>query len=140
MPKENVQENIRAKLVEYQSSQSSAQHHDSLVWTSRGMIWSAELILLGFVIQSIDKPQLKHSIIATCILALILIIYLWITSFSLRNIVNQKYDRCKEIEEELELKQHLSLKNKKNLGTISFSIVMSVYLATWIVVLVTVIF
>jgi hypothetical protein len=46
---------LQALLVEYDKAQDSAQHHDSLVWTSVSFIFGGMLVLLRFVLNSLDK-------------------------------------------------------------------------------------
>ena len=138
---ENKTKNRRqALLVEYTAAQNSAQHHDSLVWTTTGMIWSAELVLIGFVIQSIDRPKFIIAIIAAYFLAITLLVYLWKTMNSFRQIRNQKYDRCKEIEKEFGLTQHTNLRFKKGVGKRFFNFVMCVFIFAWSTILVTFLF
>jgi len=132
----NAEGRNRALLVEYSAAQNSAQHHDSLVWTTIGLIWSAELVLLGFVIQTINNSQITSVIIMACVLALVLLFFLLITYFSFRNIRTQKYRRCKEIEKILNLKQHTTLKQQEKVGLITFSIVMISFITTWVYILV----
>jgi hypothetical protein len=86
-----------ALLVEYQSAQDSAQHHDNLVWTTTGIIWGSSLILLGFVITSLNTPPLKLVITASSILGLLLCIYVWLAALQFASVRNQKYSRCKKI-------------------------------------------
>jgi uncharacterized membrane protein len=128
------EEKTRALLVEYTATQNSAQHHDSLVWTTTGMVWGAELVLLGFVIQNINSSE-KAIVIVACILALVLLSYLWVSFISFRKIRNQKYERCKAIEDMFGLTQHTSLNHCKGIGLIAFSCVMVVFCATWVWVL-----
>lgn len=122
----------RALLVEYTAAQNSAQHHDSLVWTTIGMIWSAELVLLGFVIQAINNSKISRVTIMACTIALVLLIFLFVTYFSFRNIRTQKYGRCKKIEELLNLEQHSTLKQKEKVGLLSFIIVMISFVTIWV--------
>ena len=48
-------ESEQALLVEYEKAQDSAQHHDGIVWSVISMTWAAEMVLLGFVVSSIEK-------------------------------------------------------------------------------------
>ena len=130
------EEKNKALLVEYSAAQNSAQHHDSLVWNSIGLIWSAQLVLLGFIIQVINEMLNPMIILFACVLALVLLIYLCISYFSFRKIRNYKYQICKEIEKEFNLHQHNSLKHKKYIGTISFFIVTVIFGIVWILVIV----
>ena len=60
------------------------------------------LVLIGFVIQNLNEERLKLSIIATCILEILLLIYLWVMSIEFGLVRNQKYARCKVIQEEFD--------------------------------------
>ncbi len=82
-------------LTEYESAQDSAQHHDSLLWNIIGIIWGAQLVLLGFIIHSIESILSKPIVISSSVLAIVLLLYLFFTFLSLRNIRNFKYSRCK---------------------------------------------
>ncbi len=48
-------------LVEYQTAQDSAEHHDALLWNVTAIIWGANLVLIGFVLQSIGRTELACS-------------------------------------------------------------------------------
>lgn len=125
------EERQRALLVEYTAAQNSAQHHDSLVWTTVGLVLSAELILLGFVIQNFNNPQVSWIIILASALALILLVFLLITYSYLRSVRNQKYRRCKELEEELNLQQHRKLVYKERVGKKSLITVLCSFICIW---------
>ena len=128
----------QAFLIEYQAAQDSAQHHDALVWTTTGIIWGAGLVLIGFVIQNMNDPRLKLSIIATCGLAILLLVYLWVMALQLGSVRNQKYARCKEIESIFHFTQHSKLRYANRSGRIFYGIVMVVFIATWVLILITV--
>lgn len=140
MKKFTREERMRALLVEYTATQNSAQHHDSLVWITTGMIWSAELVLIGFVMQSISNPLMSSVSIFACILAIVLLVYLWLNYFSFRTIRYQKYERCKKIERILYLKQHTTLKHKERLGFYLYNFVMIMFSAMWILIISTLVF
>ena len=133
-PKPNNQE----LLVEYQSAQDSAQHHDLLIWTITGVIWGAGLVLIGFVIQNINNPRLKLPVISTCILAILLLIYLLIMVFQFGSVRNQKYARCKEIEKVFHFEQHSKLRYKNWIGRIFYYLIMVAFITTWVLILATV--
>ena len=127
-----------ALLVEYQTAQDSAQHHDNLVWTTTGIIWGSSLILLGFVISSLSTPSLKLVITASSILGLLLCIYVWLAALQFASVRNQKYSGCKDIEQILNLQQHLRLGYRARSQRVFYAITMLAFIATWIAVLFTV--
>jgi 4-amino-4-deoxy-L-arabinose transferase-like glycosyltransferase len=137
MPAKNANVDKEALLVEYQAAQDSAQHHDSLVWTTTGIIWGAGLVLIGFVIENMNDPRLKVSIIATSVLAILLLVYLWVMALTLGSVRNQKYARCKEIEKVFQFEQHSKLRYPNRSGRIFYGVIMVVFIVSWILIIIT---
>ena len=86
-------------LVEYQKSQDSAEHHDTLLWTATGLIVTGLIAIFSFAAN-------HQSSLVFPVLGMILSALLWFFVYSFASFRKQKYDRCKEIELELEMKQH----------------------------------
>ena len=89
-------------LVEYQSSQDSAQHHDNLVWTVTSIIWAANLVLFGFVLQTTTATldlQSQIFVTALCLLGIYLTVFVQILALQFRDIKKSKYKRCNEIKD-----------------------------------------
>jgi hypothetical protein len=55
---------LQALFLEYDKAQDSAQHHDTLLWTSVSFIFGGMLVLLGFVLNSLDTPGPKDVLYA----------------------------------------------------------------------------
>jgi hypothetical protein len=125
-------------LVEYQAAQDSAQHHDNLVWTTTGIIWGSSLVLLGFVLANLTTSPLKLVITALSALGLLLCAFVWTAAVQFGSVKSQKYNRCKEIEQLLGLKQHSELQYKSRAQRTLYAVTMSAFVVTWIVVLLTV--
>ncbi len=139
--KEKNQESVNEFfLIEYQAAQDSAQYHDNLIWTTTGIIWGASLVLSGFVMQNINNNALKPYIIAACSLAILQLIFLWTMARQWKSVKNQKYSRCKEIEELFDFKQHSQLKYKKNSMGIFYGIVTASQIVFWGTIVVVVLF
>lgn len=122
-------------LVEYQAAQDSAQHHDNLVWTTSGLIWGSSLVLLGFVLNKLSNPPCKCFIIALCIISIMMYVAVWIFACQFASIKKQKYNRCKEIEKEINLKQHRTLKYRGWIQRAIYGIIMLAFIVFWIVIL-----
>lgn len=45
----------QALMLEYEKAQDSAEHHDSLGWTSVSFVFGGMLVLLGFALGSMEK-------------------------------------------------------------------------------------
>lgn len=121
-------------LVEYQAAQSSAEHHDGLIWTITGVVWGASLILLGFLLQQVDKPQLKHIIVLVSVLGVLMNVKVWVYTYQLAAVKNHKYDRCKVIESHLGLRQHSTLVYASGRQKLFYSAVMILFIIVWVVV------
>ena len=132
----DITSDTQSLIAEYQSAQDSAQHHDNQVWDTTGIIWAAGLVLFGFVIQSLDNQKLKLPIIIVCILAIIMLLYLWVMALQLNSVKNQKYERCKELEAILHFEQHSKLRYAKYSGRIFYAMVMITFIAAWILTLI----
>jgi len=105
----NCADNRKILLVEYQQAQDSAHHHDRLLWTVVGSLLAGQAVLFGFAVgggKTRPDPQIQ-TYCAT--LGLALSLFVVITVHSLASYRNQKYSRCREIERQLGMKQHLNV-------------------------------
>jgi hypothetical protein len=122
-------------LVEYQAAQSSAQHHDQLLWTVTSIMWGSSLVLMGFILKSPMTTLLGVIVsITLCVLGIILTIFVRSAQRQFRCLRNTKYARCKVIEEELGMEQHLKIKWPAGSQTWKYSIIMVLFLVTWVLV------
>ncbi len=110
--KEMTQGEKEIIAVEYQKAQDSAEHHDSLVWTTTSIIWGASLVLLGFVLQAItpgkESPLIHIKILMTliCIFGIMLIRVVCKCMNIFAKVREKKYEKCKELELSLGFSQH----------------------------------
>jgi hypothetical protein len=96
----------QALLTEYQTAQSSAEHHDGLVWTVSGLVWGASFVLLGFVLNVLagggtNDEQTRFLLLVASVLGVALNVVVWLWALQLRSLKNWKYERCQKIEERL---------------------------------------
>lgn len=118
-------------LVEYGKAQDSAQHHDTIVWSVISITWAAELVLLGFVVSSLGNIRLRIIITALCFLGAFMVAFQWYVQKLSRTVRKQKYDRCKEIEEQLGMSQNRSLKYPAGIQTRLLQMVCLLFLIAW---------
>lgn len=124
-------ERITILLEEYRNAQSSAQHHDTLVWTVTSIFWAANILLFRVVIDSIEKNNLKGLPIALSLLGLFLCLSVWEFSRQFNDIMRQKYSRCKVIEGELGMEQHCKLSYSSGVQKMIYSFIMSLFIVLW---------
>ena len=123
-------------LVEYQAAQSSAQHHDGLVWTVTNILWALSLAIFGFVLTKLGEPSLKVMLTGLAFVGVMLLSYAWFCALQFGFIRNQKYKRCKEIESILGLKQHTELQHPPYFQRVMYAILFWFIVIAWIVLIV----
>lgn len=139
-------------LVEYQKAQDSAEHHDELIWTVMSLNWIGSAVLLGFALDAISaQPTEPHKValILVSIVGITLSVFVWRWTRQLRAVKNAKYERCKEIEQLLSMKQHSTLiwppplRGPKWIARLrqrdDYAILLCAFLATWVAVLAAII-
>ena len=122
--------------MEYQKAQDSAEHHDKLLWQMTSMFWAGNLVLLGFIINCLkDNTQnfsFKIILAIICALGAILMIFMEVFGYSFGCIRRQKYQRCREIELKLGLRQHLNLNCQEYGQTILYFLISMSFVFIWI--------
>jgi len=93
--------------LEYEKTQDSAEHNDTVMWETAAIIWGANTLLLGFVLEAIDKAVARVLIVLTAVLGILITAMLIRMMKVYSSVVKQKYTRCKKIEESLGMRQHL---------------------------------
>lgn len=124
-----------ALLVEYEKAQDSAQHHDTLVWTVVSFIFSGMLVLLGFVVSSLDKPQLKDVLYAVSGLGVLVTLAAILIALQFNSIKRFKYERCREIEKLWGVRQHQDVPYRARSQRIGLLIISFVFFAVWVIVI-----
>ncbi|KQC13169.1 MAG: hypothetical protein APR63_09290 [Desulfuromonas sp. SDB] len=103
-------------LTEYQQAQNSAQHHDNLQWTSMSIMTTAIIVLLGFAFSQIDHSTNKFFVALASEIGIILILITGLLVKMSNRAKKEKYDRCKQIEDQLGMRQHSAYKHVSNAG------------------------
>ena len=134
----HAREEREALLVEYGAAQDSAQHHDGLVWSITSILWGSSLILLGLVVSAMHQSGLRIALTCAAVIAIALTSFLWLCARQLRAVKVQKYRRCIELERQLGMKQHSTLRYSAGVQTKLYAVVMALFLAVWCVVIVLV--
>jgi hypothetical protein len=120
---------VHLKLIEYQGAQSSAQHHDYLVWFVTSIMWAGSLVLMGQILKVLDKRAPIFPVVMLAVLGITMTICVWVFTFQLRRIKNQKYARCKEIEKQLGvLEQHAKVQDPYIRQTYLYGVIMVLFL------------
>jgi hypothetical protein len=132
-----------ALLVEYEAAQSSAQHHDVLVWMVTNALWAMSFVMFGIALSVLDNPATKTGSIKVllsflCCIGIAMLVFAWYSSLQFANIRNQKYSRCKIIEAQLGLKQHTDLEHPQHSQRDLYAGIFFLLICAWIWLLVVV--
>ena len=126
--------------IEYQKAQDSAEHHTNLGWTVISITCAGSLVLLGLVLNNITKSDITIILIVLAVLGIVLSITMNLTDRKLGRVARQKYERCRCLEELFQGKQHQELHSPKPSMRLLVNIVTLSLAATWVSVLLFVIF
>lgn len=122
-------------LCEYQAAQDSAHHHDSLLWTTVSVVGGAMLVLLGFVLDDPKEMEGQPVFVAVGLLGIVLVVTLVVLVVQFNGLMNLKYTRCKELEEELGMKHHLEVRHLRGSQKALLSVIGLFLMVIWIWVL-----
>lgn len=92
-------------------------------------------MLLGFVLGNLYDDKLKPVLIMLSVLGLILTVAVWMISLLLNSVMRQKYQRCKNIEEQLDMHQHRDLKYIPKFVRIIYGIITAFFTISWLTIL-----
>ena len=121
-------------LLEYQKSQDSAEHHDTVSWIFLGIILGGMFILFKFIFDAYKVTDLLLYSVAA--LGFILTIIESYVGYLFWMIKIQKYKRCKDIEMSLgTMKQHSELEYVKGGQFFVLYTFLIIYVLTWICIL-----
>ena len=120
---------------EYLAAQDSAQHHDNLIWTATGLVWTDNFVLLGFIIQSTSSGDTGLFVPLASFLGALLTAAAWRMVLVWNEVMNAKYRRCRELEVQLRMNQHRAVEAIYPRGEMKFwyGLVSVIFLVAWLV-------
>lgn len=130
--REPTAEQRQVLLAEYQAAQASAQHHDQLVWTVTSIVWAGNLVLLGVITRSQGGYWTLLINLGLCLLAGMLVVFVWSSQNQFRDLKQQKYARCKAIEQRLGMEHHSAVKYDPGFQTRFYGWISGTFLVLWL--------
>ena len=124
-------------LCEYQAAQASAHHHDALIWTITTIVWGANFVVLGTLLRASTAQSGPLGLCLLAVVGLLLTIFVFVAQDNFQRLKEQKYARCKAIEQELGMSQHLTVDHERGRQTKAYRIVMAFFLLAWLLVFVS---
>ena len=106
----------------YERSEENAYHDDILMWEVASIVWGANTLLLGFILEAIDNSNARPLIIVLSIIGIFLTVFVF--HFFLLGKIGQRvaYNLCHEIERDFpeELRLHSRIRAKYEEGVKQF--------------------
>jgi len=104
---------VEKLLAAYQVAHENAHHHDAIIWEAAAIIWSANALLMGFVLEALSSTRLLVQVLVA-VSSLLGVAMTWFLRSSFpRMKQNQQisWDICQKIERKLEMefKVHSSI-------------------------------
>jgi hypothetical protein len=106
MPDHHPPANLESKRLEYQLCTIDANHLESVIWTTAGILITGSVAGIGFLGATLPKNPTYYDILFRAGVALLFVILIWFWKrivarwYSLQQIL---YARIRELEEELSL-------------------------------------
>jgi hypothetical protein len=105
-------------LAAYQVAHENAHHADTIMWEAAAIIWSANALLMGFVIEAVSSPKLRVHVL----IAVISVLGIGMTVFLLKSFrrlkENQRisWEICHRIERQLDMEFKVHSEIHENYG------------------------
>ncbi len=128
-------------LAQYNFASDNRNHADASAWEMTSIVWGAQTLLLGFILEAMSNKDVQILIIVIGVVGLFLCGFNCLT-MGARNVVSNAMIRiCLRVEEELEMTpgpQHfLNRVYWKRIQTWSFVVINILFAVAWVWVIVT---
>lgn len=87
----------------YDHSREVAYHTDEVMWEIASIIWGANTLLLGFILEAVDNPRAQPLVILVSIIGIILTLFVARVCAVARTVKYISFDICRRIEQKVEL-------------------------------------
>jgi hypothetical protein len=98
---------VQKLLAEYNQAQEVGHHTDGIIHEVTSIVWGANTLLLGFILEVDCKSDNQILVIVASVVGLLMSVYVpWVHSLTKRN-QRTAYKVCRQIEDELQLPHKL---------------------------------
>lgn len=133
------QHKIDLILAEYDRAQEIAQHTDVVIHEVAAIIWGANTLLLGFILEVNCDSSNQRLVVLTALLGMITLVYVPWVQFLTKRGQKVAFEICREIESEFPLRHQLHTRIHavyfKKGGQIAIWILTGLFIVAWIIVI-----
>lgn len=124
----------------YERAEETAYHTDFVIYEVAAIVWSANTLLLGFILEVPLVPAKQAPVVAAAIIGLFLTIYVPFASWFMKIGQKHAYSLCREIEKRrvppwLHLHNPIHAIYPKAVGRISMAVISLLFVGVWMYVL-----
>lgn len=123
-------------LVEYELAQETAFHSDSIIHEVAAIVWGANTLLLGFILEVPTNAEHELLVIPVAIIGILLSVYVPYVNWLAKKGQHVAYAVCREIECELKLPHQLhhriDKKYPKKRGTAAIYVLTGFFIVGWL--------
>jgi hypothetical protein len=100
-------ERNQVALTEYECAQATAFHSDSIIQEVAAIVWGANTLLFGFILEVSCKPENELLVIVAATLGILMSLYVPLIQWLAKKGQHVAYSICREIEADLFLPHKL---------------------------------
>jgi hypothetical protein len=101
------QDRLQIAIAVHERANENAHHSDIIIWEVTSIIWGANTLLLGFILEAIDDSHARPLIIATSIIGIFLTVFVAHFVHLAKIGQHTAYRMCQNIEQEFQLEFRL---------------------------------
>ena len=127
-------------IAEYEFARDNRSNADATAWEMTAIVWGAQTLLLGFVLEAISNRDAQPLITGVGVLGLLLSVFNYIAMYARNKVCNTMIQICLRIEDrpEMEFKpQHfLNERYQRGIQSWSFYVMNAIFFLAWLAVIV----
>lgn len=132
---------LEKMLAEYHVAQSVGHHTDTIIHEVTAIVWGADTLLLGFILEAGSQSRRKWLIIGSAAVGILMTVYVPIVLHLTKISQRIAYRTCRQIEKALHLPHRLNTKIDKKYpkwrpGTVMVWLLTIVFLGLWAYVII----
>lgn len=134
---------IQFMIAEYEFARDNRNHGDATEWEMTAIVWGAQTLLLGFVLEAISNRDVQPLIVLVGVLGLVLCRFNYVVVRTRNMVCNLMNGICRDIENSTPLMRHkpqnyLNERYPPRIQSFWFNVVNWLFVLVWLAVIVTV--
>jgi hypothetical protein len=125
-------------IAEYEFARDNRNHADASAWEMTSIVWGAQTLLLGFVLEAVSNRDAQPLIMLIAVLGLVMTVFNYVVMTARNRVCNLMNKICLLIEDRPEMvfkpQSYLNRFYRPRIQTVAFRIVNSLFILVWLAV------